>query len=91
MVETAGDAAQEVLQAAYQEYRAAVSAWRAAAKTGSAETGERVADRLLRARVRLYRALITSGWAPPLEVRAQLDRDAALVDAPPDFDHLLAI
>ena len=83
------DAAQSRLHAAYQEYRAAMSAWRAAAKAESAETDERYADRLLHARVVLYRTLVESGWVPPATVAVQLDRDIALVEAPQDFDALL--
>jgi hypothetical protein len=83
------DAAQEKLHAAYQEYRSAMSAWRGAAKAESAETAERYADRLLHARVALYRTLVETGWVPPAAVGVQLDRDVALVDAPQDFDALL--
>lgn len=91
VVHQSEDAAQQALHAAYEEYRNAMSGWRAGAKSGSAETSERLAGRLLQARVGLYRALVTSGWVPPHDVGVQLDRDAALMDAPQDFDALLAV
>lgn len=83
------DAAKDRLHAAYQEYRSAMTAWRAAAKAESTEAGERQADRLLHARVALYRTLVETGWVPPPAIGVQLDRDVALVDAPQDFDALL--
>lgn len=83
------DATRAALQDAYAEYRAAMTGWRAAAKVGHKDTTERTTDRLLAARVRLYRCLLATGWAPPPAVEVQLDRDAALVAAPSDFDALL--
>lgn len=76
---------------AYQDYRAAMNTWRAAAKAGSAATTEVAAERLLRARVALYRVLVATGWGAPPAVAAQLDRDVALVEAPDDFEALLAV
>lgn len=84
------DPATAELASAYQEYRGAMTAWRAAGKAGDAGTAERAADRLLLARVELYRRLVATGWSPPHAVEVQLDRDAALVAAPADFDALLA-
>lgn len=85
------DATQAELARAYAGYRAAMTGWRAASKAGDAETAERAADRLLQARVELYRSLVASGWQPPPTVVVQLDRDAALVAAPSDFDALLGV
>jgi hypothetical protein len=77
------------LRHAYEDYRAAMTAWRAAAKAGNPDTTQRMADRLLEARVVLYRCLVATGWEPPAAVEVQLDRDVALVSAPTDFDALL--
>lgn len=75
---------------AYAEYRSAMTSWRAASGAGHAATAEQAAeqatDRLLHARVGLYRQLVATGWRPPRSVEVQLDRDAALVAAPSDFD-----
>ncbi len=83
------DASRAELQDAYADYRRAMTAWRSAAKAGDAESTERTTDRLLVARVRLYRCLLATGWAPPAAVEVQLERDVALVAAPTDFDALL--
>lgn len=83
------DRAHAELHDAYQDYRTAMSAWRAAAKAGSAAGTEATAERLLHARVRLYRTLVATGWGPPPAVGAQLERDAALIETPEDFDELL--
>lgn len=83
------DPVQDELSCAYAEYRSAMSGWRAAAKAGSPRVGELAADRLLQARVTLYRALVASGWGPPPGVSAQLERDAALIETPDDFEALL--
>lgn len=80
----------EQLEAAYAAYRSATTAWRAAAGVGHQETVDRAADRLLHARVALYRCLTAAGWGPPRPVVVQLERDAALLEAPEDFDALLA-
>ena len=85
------DPTQTELDRAYAEYRGAMTGWRAASKAGHVETTERAAERLLQARVELYRSLVATGWQPPPAVVIQLDRDAALVDAPRDFDALLAV
>lgn len=61
------------------------------AKAGSPLAGEFAADRLLQARVTLYRALVASGCGPPPGVTAQLERDAALIDTPDDFEALLSV
>ena len=82
---------QTELDRAYADYRAAMTGWRAASKAGHVETSERAAERLLQARVDLYRSLLATGWEPPADVVVQLDRDAALVAAPRDFDALLAV
>lgn len=75
------------LQRAYAEYRAAMAAWRAAAKaTGSTDDAD---ERLLQARVTLYRALVGTGWVAPAGVEVQLERDIALVEAPSDFESVL--
>ncbi|MCW2680896.1 MAG: hypothetical protein JWM62_2297 [Frankiales bacterium] len=85
------DPTQVELDGAYAEYRAAMTGWRAASKAGHVETTERAAERLLHARVVLYRSLVASGWDPPADVEVQLDRDVALVEAPADFKALLAV
>ena len=85
------DPTQTALERAYAEYRGAVTYWRAASKAGHVETAEGAADRLLQARVELYRSLLATGWQPPQALVIQLDRDAALVAAPRDFDALLAL
>ncbi len=85
------DAEQAELHEAYQVYRSAMTGWRAAAKAGHPETTERAAERLLHARVGLYRRLLATGWGPPPGLSAQLDRDAALLEAPEDFDELLGV
>ena len=79
------------LHNAYQEYRRAMSSWRAASKAESILAAETAADRLLQARVALYRSLLATGWQPPPAVTVQLERDAALLEAPQDFDALLAV
>jgi hypothetical protein len=89
VIESTHDAAQTELRGAYEDYRAAMTSWRAAAKAGNPETTERAAARLLSARVVLYRCLVSTGWAPPPAVEVQLNRDAALVAAPDDFEDLL--
>jgi hypothetical protein len=78
------------LESAYEQYRAAMRSWRAAAHAGDPACTERAADRLLHARVELYRHLVATGWTPPHAVEVQLDRDAALVAAPADFEALLS-
>ena len=85
------DPEQRALQAAYQAYRSAMIAWRSAAKAGHVGTVQQAAERLLHARVRLYRTLVATGWEPPGPVGAQLDRDAALVEANEDFETLLTV
>lgn len=87
----AEDLAQTELDRAYAAYRGAMTGWRAASKAGHAETVERAADRLLQARVELYRSLVATGWEAPPEVVVQLDRDAALIAAPDDFEALLSL
>ena len=87
----AADVLQEELARAYEDYRGAMRTWRAAGKAGHPETTERAAELLLHARVVLYRSLVATGWEPPAAVEVQLDRDVALVDAPTDFDALLAV
>ena len=84
------DSEQAELQQAYAGYRAAMAAWRAAAKARGGATTDEMDDRLLQARVTLYRALVRTGWDPPDAVEVQLERDIALVEAPQDFDALLA-
>lgn len=79
------------LDGAYAEYRGAMTGWHAACKAAHPETTERAAERLLQARVDLYRCLLATGWEPPHAVEVQLDRDAALVAAPRDFDELLGV
>ncbi len=78
------------LEQAYADYRSAATTWRAASRVGQTEIVERAAERLLAARVGLYRALTSAGWGPPEPVVVQLERDAALLAAPDDFEHLLA-
>lgn len=78
------------LEQAYADYRSATTTWRAASTAGHPDLVERAAERLLAARVTLYRALTDAGWGPPEPVVIQLERDAALVEAPDDFEHLLA-
>ena len=77
------------LQQAYAEYRSAMAAWRSASKAGSSEVVERAGDRLIGARVTLYRTLVATGWVPPAGVAMQLDRDIALVEVPDDLESLL--
>lgn len=76
------------LQRAYAEYRAAMTAWRAADKANA--TTDATDERLLQARVQLYRALVGTGWVAPAGVTIQLERDIALVEAPRDFEAVLA-
>lgn len=77
------------LHVPYREYRTAMAGWRAAARAEDRAASDAAADRLLQARVTLYRALVTSGWGPPPGLSAQLERDAALIDTPDDFEALL--
>jgi hypothetical protein len=86
--EQEGDGRME-LQQAYQEYRVAMAAWRAASPTAAREQVDRAAERLIAARVTLYRSLVATGWEPPAAVAVQLDRDIALVDVPEDLEALL--
>lgn len=79
------------LDRAYAAYRGAMTRWRAACKAGHAETTERAVERLLQARVELYRRLVATGWEAPPDVVVQLDRDAALIAAPKDFEPLLSV
>lgn len=91
MEDSPADPLQRALARSYAEYRRAMTAWLAAAKVGHAGTSEQAAERLLHARVGLYRALVDTGWSPPPGVMAQLDRDVALVEAPADFEALLTV
>lgn len=72
------------LDAAYQEYRTAMTTWRAASKGDHPGAGEAATDRLLHARVALFTALVRTGWDPPPEVQKQIERDAALIAVPVD-------
>jgi hypothetical protein len=81
--------AQQVLQGTYAEYRAAMAGWRSAAKAENVAVAEAAAERLLQARVLLFRALVDSGWTPPAPLAAQLERDAALLATPDDFEAVL--
>lgn len=83
------DPVQAELQSAYQEYRSAMSAWRSAVKAGSSTGTDATMERMLRARVALYRALLATGWSAPAPVAHQLERDAALLEAPNHFDALV--
>lgn len=85
------DPTQTELQRAYAAYRAAMTNWRATCEVGRAEADERAADRLLHARVDLYRSLLATGWEPPPAVGVQLERDAALAAAPHDFEAILGV
>ena len=78
------------LEAAYDVYRSATSTFRAAYRAGQPDVTDRAAERLLVARVGLYRALLATGWHAPAPVVVQLERDAALLAAPRDFNALLA-
>ena len=89
--ESTVDRTQQTLHGAYAEYRAAMSAWRAADRSDDGRVVEAADERLLCARVALYRALVDSGWSPPAGLTAQLERDAALLAAPDDFDALLGV
>lgn len=89
--ESTVDLTQQTLHGAYAEYRAATSAWRAAGRSDEARVTHAADERLLSARVALYRALVDSGWSPPAGLTAQLERDAALLAAPDDFDALLGV
>lgn len=80
------DPAQAGLHSAYQEYRSAMTAWRSAVKAGSSSATDATTERMLRARVALYRALLATGWTAPAPVAHQLERDAALLEAPNDLD-----
>lgn len=77
------------LQQAYAEYRTAMAAWRSASRAGSSDVVESAGNRLIHARVALYRALVATGWDPPPGVAVQLDRDIALVEVPEDLESLL--
>jgi hypothetical protein len=79
------------LQQAYAQYRAAMASWRSASKVGSGELVESAGDRLIGARVTLYRTLLETGWVPPAGVAVQLDRDIALVEVPEDLESLLVL
>ena len=83
------DRIQAELQSAYEEYRSAMTAWRSAVKAGSSTGTDATMERMLRARVALYRALLAAGWDAPAPVAHQLERDAALLEAPADFDALV--
>ena len=85
------DLTQRTLHGAYAEYRTAMAAWRAASRSDDGPVAEAADERLLSARVALYRALVDSGWSPPAGISAQLERDAALLAAPEDFDALLGV
>lgn len=85
------DLTQRTLQAAYAEYRSAMAVWRAVSRSDARPASEAADERLLAARVGLYRALVDSGWTPPPGLTAQLERDAALLEAPEDFDALLGV
>ena len=89
--ESTADRTQQTLHSAYAEYRAAMTAWRAGGRSGDGSVTEAADERLLCARVALYRALVDSGWSPPAGLSAQLERDAALLAAPDDFDALLGV
>ena len=92
--ESTVDLTQQALHDAYAEYRAAMRAWRAAGRSHDGPVTQAADGRLLSARVALYQALLDSGWCPPEGLRAQLERDAALIDAPEapaDFDALLGV
>ena len=88
MLQTDREPTQAELNHAYQEYRAAMTAWRSANKVGSTRA-EPMTERLLAARVALYRTLQATGWEAPAWVAQQLERDAALIEAPEDFEALL--
>ena len=77
------------LEQAYAEYRSAMTAWRSASKAGSSDLVESAGNRLIGARVALYRTLLATGWVPPTQVAVQLDRDIALVEVPDDLEPLL--
>lgn len=89
--ESTVDLTQQTLHGAYAEYRAAMRAWRAASRSQHGPVTEAADEQLLSARVALYRALVDSGWSPPAGLSAQLERDAALLAAPDDFDALLGV
>lgn len=77
------------LEQAYQDYRVAMAAWRAASQARVPALVDEAGDRLIAARVGLYRALVGTGWQAPPAVAVQLDRDIALVDVPEDLEALL--
>lgn len=78
------------LHRAYQEYRSAMAAWRSATKVGSTSGTDATTERMLRARVALYRALVATGWSAPAPVAHQIERDAALLEAHAGFDAVLS-
>lgn len=88
-MDESGTAPGRDLHEVYAAYRLAMTAWRSAAKAGDPEAAEAAADRLLHARVELYRALVGTGWEAPPAVAVQLDRDIALVEVPEDLEALL--
>lgn len=78
------------LEAAYQAYRTASMAWRAAASgRPTASYVDACAERLLKARVGVYEALAATGWEAPPTVAVQLERDRALIAVPEDLEALL--
>jgi hypothetical protein len=78
------DAQREDLEQAYDAYRATM----AQARRGLTLT-ESTAEAVVGARLSLCEALVRTGWLPPGGVHAQLQRDAALLAAPPDFEQVL--
>lgn len=73
------------LEQAYNDYRAAVGRVR-----GSLDLSDATAEEVVASRLALCRNLMRTGWLPPPTIEVQLRRDAALLEAPGDFQVLLA-
>ena len=84
-MDSRSDVEQELAKA-YDDYRATMLRVRT-----SYDLTDEAADAVVRARVRLTRALEATGWQPPPPVAEQIRRDEALANAREDeFDAVLA-
>jgi hypothetical protein len=69
-----------VLERLFARYRRALAANR---NTGRAGKSLASAEAVLEARVLLFEHLVSTGWAPPPDVKRQLAVDALLLEQPP--------
>lgn len=81
---------EQELEAAFSAYKSAAASWRvaSAARVRTPHVDD-CAEGLVRARLRLYDLLTLTGWAAPMHVRSQIERDRALVALPDDLEALL--